>query len=286
VGAVGKERPGGRVKSSACTKAASVAVTGAAVVLNLVWPRPLVLTRSLLAALDSPPWVLLRGRFALLPDRLGKDLNLCLPPSTSFSSSLNFFRASKASASLSSCSISLTAAFCWTESPVLSTKLELLEASTFLLTVLRSASSASCLSAFSAVAGFLKLTRTICSLDERKPLGWDTVPTAEVPWNGVLSLSSSSCRPLSTRSWISRSLFEILTTGGSTSLFGRTKLSGRDRGLKVLEDWILLSVTGLDVLARSVALAAAGLFLFIRFLSNRSFLLASSSSVAPGLFLL
>ena len=28
-----------------------------------------------------------------------------------------------------------------------------------------------------------------------------------------------------------------------------TKLSGRDRGLKVLEDWILLSVTGLDVLA-------------------------------------
>ena len=134
-------------------------------VLNLVWPRPLVLTRSLLAALDSPPWVLLRGRFALLPDRLGKDLNLCLPPSTSFSSSLNFFRASKASASLSSCSISLTAAFCWTESPVLSTKLELLEASTFLLTVLRSASSASCLSAFSAVAGFLKLTRT---LDHRK----------------------------------------------------------------------------------------------------------------------
>jgi len=62
-------------------------------------------------------------------------------------------------------------------------------------------------------------------------------------------------------------------------------LSGRVLGLKVLEDWILLSVTGLDVVARSVALAAAGLFLFIRFLSNRSFLLASSSSVAPGLFL-
>jgi len=202
VGAVGKERPGGRVKSSGWAKAASVVVTGAAVVLNLVWPRPLVLTRSLLAPLDSPPWGLLRGGFALLPDLLGKDLNLCLPPSTSFSSALNLFRSSRASASLSSCSISLTAAFCWTERPVLSTKLELLAGSTFLLTVLRSASSASCLAGLSAVIGFLKLTRTICSLEERKPLGWDTVPTAEVPWKGVLSLSSSSssCRPLSTRS--------------------------------------------------------------------------------------
>ena len=62
-------------------------------VINLVWFRSLVLTRSLLAALDSPPWVF---------------LNLCLPPSTSFSSSLNLFRASKTSASLSPCFISLT----------------------------------------------------------------------------------------------------------------------------------------------------------------------------------
>merc|ERR1719228_1352092 len=91
VGAVGKERRGGRAKSSGWAKAASVVVTGAAVVLNLVWPRPLVLTRSLLAALDSPPWGLLLGGFALLPDLLGNDLNLCLPPSTSFSSSLNLF---------------------------------------------------------------------------------------------------------------------------------------------------------------------------------------------------
>jgi len=189
VGATGKERRGGRVNSSGWAKVASVVVTGAAVVLNLVWPRPLVLTRSLLAPLDSPPWGLLRGGFGLLPDLLGKDLNLCLPPSTSFSSALNLFRCSKASASLSSCSISLTAAFCWTDRPVLSTTLELLGVSTFLLTVLRSASRASCLAGFSF--GFLKLTRTICSLEERKPLGWDTVPTAEVPWKGVLSLSSS-----------------------------------------------------------------------------------------------
>ena len=159
--AVGKERPGGRVKSSGWAKAASVVVTGAAVVLNLVWPRPLVLTRSLLAPLDSPPWGLLRGGFALLPDLLGKDLNLCLPPSTSFSSSLNLFLSSRASASLSSCSISLTAAFCWTDRPALSTKLELLGVSTFLLTVLRRASSASCLAGFwPPVVGFLKLTRT------------------------------------------------------------------------------------------------------------------------------
>jgi len=200
VAAVGKERPG--VKSSAWAKADSVVVTGATVVLNLIWPRPLVLTRSLLAALDSPPWGFLRGGFGLLPDLLGKDLNLCLPPCTSFSSFRNLFLSARASASLSSCSISLTAAFCWTERPVLSTKLELLDVSTFLLTVLRSASSASCLAGFSPVVGFLKLTRTICSLEERKPLGWDTVPTAEVPWKGVLSVSSSlsSCRPLSTRS--------------------------------------------------------------------------------------
>lgn len=194
VGAVGKERPGGRVKSSA--KAASVVVVIGAAVVLLVWPLPLVLTRSLLAPLDSPPcWGLLRGGFALLPDPLlGNDLNLCLPPSTSVSSVLNLFRSSRASASLSSCSISLTAAFCWADRPVLSTKLEVLDVfSTFLLTVLRSASRASCLAGFlPAVAGFLKLTRTICSLEERKPLGWDTVPTAEVPWKGVLSSSSSS----------------------------------------------------------------------------------------------
>ena len=98
---------------------------------------------------------------ALLPPvLLGNDLNLCLPPATSFSSALKFLRASRAAASLSSSSISLTAAFCWTERPVLSTKLELLDASTFLFTVLKSASRASCLAGLLPVAGFLKLTRT------------------------------------------------------------------------------------------------------------------------------
>ena len=39
---------------------------------------------------------------------------------------------------------------------------------------------------------------------------------------------------------------------------------------------VMMTMVMMRMVTRSVALAAAGLFLFIRFLSNRSFLLASS----------
>lgn len=184
------------VSSSSCL------VTGSAVV--LAWALPLVLTLSLLAPLLSPPCGLLRGTARPPPCLLGKERNLCLPPA-SCSSALSFFLASRASASRSSSCISLTADFFSALDTGSFTKFDSVATSCFLATVLSRASRAAFLAemgflagAWVAGAGRLKLTRTICSLGEWKPLGGETSPTSEIPLKGVLS-SSSSSPPRSTR---------------------------------------------------------------------------------------
>jgi len=177
----GAGRVGGNVISS--IKALVVVggrVVGASVVLVRPLPRPLTLS------LGRDP--LAEDR--LPPDWLGNDLNFCLiddlPSESSCGRSL--LLASIADSCLSSSCISLTAACCCTDKGLSWRKFPSVVSLTFSLAVLNKASRAL---SFFPCGVFLKLTLTICSLRERNPLGSEMVPTAEVPWKGFFSSSSS-----------------------------------------------------------------------------------------------
>jgi len=63
-------------------------------------------------------------------------------------------------------------------------KFDSVASSVFSFAVLSRASRALELELELELEDFLKLTLTICSLGDRKPLGSDIVPIIEVPWKG------------------------------------------------------------------------------------------------------